>query len=85
VALTIEDARRLGVPFTPGEFQVVGTGASGEVRGQLVTLDRISIEGKEVRNVRGAVLEGLEISLLGQSYLSRLGGVEMSGDYMTLR
>ena len=85
VALTIEDAERLGVPFSRDNFQVVGTGASGEVRGQFVKLDRISIEGKEARNVNGAVLEGLEISLLGQSYLSRLSGIDISGDTMTLR
>ena len=35
--------------------------------------------------VRGAVLQGSELSLLGQSYLSRIGGVEMRGDYMVLR
>ena len=85
VALTMDDAERLGVPFSPGNFEVVGTGASGEVRGQLVKLDRVSIQGKEVRNVNGAVIEGLDISLLGQSYLSRLGGIEISGDSMTLR
>ena len=85
VALTIKDAERLGVPFSRDNFQVVGTGASGEVRGQFIKLDRVSIEGKEARNVNGAVLEGLEISLLGQSYLSRLSGVEISGDTMTLR
>ena len=85
VALTMEDAERLGVPFSPSNFQVVGKGASGEVRGQFVKLSRVSIEGKEVRNLDGAVIEGLGISLLGQSYLSRLGGIEISGDSMTLR
>jgi len=85
VALTVDDARRLGVPFSPGEFSVVGTGASGPVRGQRVTLDRVSVDGKEVRSVRGAVLEGLDISLLGQSYLSRISSVEMSGDHMRLK
>ena len=34
--------------------------------------------------MRGAVLEGLDRSLLGQTYLSRIGAVEMSGDYMRL-
>ena len=64
---------------------MVGTGASGPVRGKLVELEKIDLDGKEVRNVRGAVLEGLDISLLGQSYLSRIGGVQMSGDQMVLR
>ena len=85
VALTVDDARRIGLPFSTGEFQVVGTGASGPVRGKTITLDRISVDGKEVRGVSGAVLEGLGVSLLGQSYLSRISGVEMSGDYMRLQ
>ena len=85
VALTMEDARRLGVGFSPSEFTVIGTGASGEVRGQIVTLSRVSVQGREVRDVHGAVIEGLTTSLLGQSYLSRIGTIEMSGDYLTLR
>jgi len=85
VALTMDDARRLGVSFSPSEFGVIGSGASGAVRGQLVTLTRVSVQGKEVRNVPGAVVEGLGTSLLGQSYLSRLASVEMNRNVMTLR
>jgi aspartyl protease family protein len=85
VALTVADARRVGIPFSEAEFDVVGTGASGPVRGKPILLDKVVVEGKEVRGVRGAVLEGLDVSLLGQTYLSRIGGVEMSGDYMRLR
>jgi aspartyl protease family protein len=85
VALTERDAQRIGIAFSPSQYEVVGTGASGPVRGKLIALDRIDLDGKEVRNVRGAVLEGLDISLLGQSYLSRIGSVQMSGDEMVLR
>lgn len=85
VALTKADAQRIGIPFSESEFEVVGTGASGPVRGKLIDLERIDLDGKEVRNVHGAVLEGLDISLLGQTYLSRIGGVQMSGDQMVLR
>ncbi|HYJ29090.1 MAG TPA: TIGR02281 family clan AA aspartic protease [Allosphingosinicella sp.] len=85
VALTVEDAKRLGVRFDEADFQIVGSGASGAVRGQMVTLDRVVVEGREVRGVSGAVLEGLPISLLGQSFLTRIGTVEMSGDNMILR
>jgi aspartyl protease family protein len=85
VALTVEDAERLGVPFDKANFEVVATGASGPVRGQMVNLDRVVVEGREVTEVRGAVLEGLEISLLGQSFLSRIGSVQMSGDVMILQ
>jgi aspartyl protease family protein len=85
VALTVADAQRIGVPFSPAEFSVIGTGASGAVRGKEVMLDRVEIGGKEVRDVRAAVLEGLDVSLLGQTYLSRISSVQMSGDTMTLK
>jgi aspartyl protease family protein len=85
VALTPEDAERVGIPFSPNEAEYVGEGASGPVRGKLVTIDEIDIDGKKVENVSGAVLQGSDLSLLGQSYLSRMGEVQMRGDYMVLR
>jgi aspartyl protease family protein len=85
IALTIEDARRIGIPIDEGSFEVVGSGASGPVRGQLITLNSVSVDGKEVRSLRGAVLEGLGVSLLGQAYLSRISEVKMSGGEMILR
>lgn len=85
VALTEKDARRVGIDFSPGEFEIVAQGAAGPVRGKLVTLKSVDVEGKKVTNVRGAILQGSDLSLLGQSYLSRIGEVEMRGDYMVLR
>jgi len=85
VSLTEDDARRVGLKFSPGDFDVVAQGAAGPIRGKLVTLKSVDIEGKKVTDVRGAVLQGSELSLLGQSYLSRIGGVEMRGGYMVLR
>src|SRR5687768_6327358 len=46
VALTVEDAKRVGIKVDPSSFEVVGEGASGLVRGQLVTLDSVEVEGK---------------------------------------
>ena len=85
VALTLDDARRLGLAVDPATFQVVGTGASGPVRGMGVTLADVAVEGKHIGGVDAVVLDGLARSLLGQSYLRRLAQVEISGDTMTLR
>lgn len=85
VALTVEDAERLGIPVEPDEFTVVGEGASGMVRGKNIMLKSVEVEGKRVENVPGVILEGSKLSLLGQAYLSRMGAVEMSGDYMVLK
>lgn len=85
VILPVETARRLNIPFDEGDFQVIGSGASGPVRGKTITLEKVSVDGKEVRRVEGAIAEGLDQPLLGQTYLSRLSSVEMSGDYMRLQ
>jgi aspartyl protease family protein len=85
VALTLDDARRAGVKFDPGQFDVVGTGASGDVKGQVVELRDVVLDGKRVSGIHALVLEGLTISLLGQNYLSKLDNVSISGDKMTLK
>lgn len=85
VALTQDDARRAGIKFDPGQFDVVGTGASGAVRGQEVELEDVVLDGKRVSGIHAVVLDGLTISLLGQNYLRRLDSVAISGDKMTLK
>jgi aspartyl protease family protein len=86
VALTRDDAMRAGVSFDPGRFEVVGTGASGPVRGQRVRIADMRLDLKQASDVDGAVLDdGLSVSLLGQSFLSRIGSVSIEADRMTLR
>lgn len=85
VALTVDDARRAGIAFDPGQFTVVAHGASGDVRGQVVRLREVALDGKRADDITGVVLENSPMSLLGQSYLRHLGSVEIRGDTMTLR
>lgn len=85
VALTEDDARRAGVQFDPSQFDVVGSGASGAVRGQEVELKDIVLDGKRVGGIHALVLDGLTISLLGQNYLRHIDSVSISGDTMTLK
>jgi aspartyl protease family protein len=85
VALTADDARLAGLHFSDQEFTPVGSGASGEVRGKLVSLNTVSLDGHSVDNVSGVILEGGEMSLLGQSFLSQMGTIEITGDRMTIR
>lgn len=85
VALTEADARRAGVRFDPASFEVIGSGAAGPIRGEEMHLSSVELDGKERLHVRAVVIEGGDISLLGQTYLSRLNSVQMSGDEMILR
>ncbi|HMG46822.1 MAG TPA: TIGR02281 family clan AA aspartic protease [Allosphingosinicella sp.] len=83
VALTPADAQRAGIAL-PSE-RTTARGAGGAVEVMPVTIERIAIGPLEARGVRGAVARELPVSLLGQSFLSRVGTVEISGDRMVLR
>lgn len=86
VALTVADAQAAGLFVDPSEFGVIGRGASGDVRGKAVTLDSVAIDGKRADNVRAAILaDGLDVSLLGQSYLAQLSQVKIEGNQLELR
>jgi aspartyl protease family protein len=85
VALGLEDAHRLGVDVDPADFEIVGEGASGPVRGKYVMLDSIEVEGIRAEHVRAVVLGNSNMSLLGQSFLANVDEVSISGDYLTLR
>lgn len=85
IALTREDAQRAGVLVGYGPGDVIGQGASGDVRGHVVTLDRVELGGATSENHRAAVLDGAGKSLLGQDFLSRFQSVEIRDDRMRLR
>ena len=83
VALTSADAQRAGIAL-PSE-RAVAQGAGGSIEVIPVTIDRIAAGPLEAREVPGAIARELPISLLGQSFLSRVGNVQISGDRMVLR
>jgi aspartyl protease family protein len=85
IALTAEDAQKLGQTWYPNELQMVGRGVNGDVIGKPIMLARVRIGDMEVTNVRAIIVpEGLDVSLLGQSFLSKIPNVNISGDRMTL-
>ncbi len=84
IALSVDDARRAGVRME-GPSSVVGSGASGPVRGKQVTIDRVRLGPQEGRSLEALVIEGGDQSLLGQSFLAKFSSVEIRGDTMTLR
>lgn len=85
VALTVDDARRLGIPVDPSRFEAIGSGASGPVYGSRVTLDRVTLDGKTAEQVEGTILQGSDVSLLGQSFLGRMDKIDIAPDRMTIR
>jgi aspartyl protease family protein len=84
IALSRDDAQRAGI-LLGYEPRLVGSGASGDVYGHVVELDRVNLGIKEVRDVTAVVLEGGRQSLLGQSFLAEFDAVSIEGDRMVLR
>lgn len=77
VALTPQDAQRLG--FDPARlhygYQVVTAG--GQIRAASIKLASITVAGARIENVDALVIEnGLDTSLLGMTYLGRLSRFE---------
>lgn len=85
IALSADDARRAGLSFDPSQAEVIGTGASGQVLGHFVQLNHVQLGLKSVDGTPAVILEGGDRSLLGQSFLSEFGSVEIHGDNMVLR
>jgi aspartyl protease family protein len=86
VALTRDDALRLGLHLTPDDFTRTVQTASGPARAAAIELKSVAIAGAEVQHVQALVVEnGLSQSLLGMSYLGRLSGFEATPAGLTLR
>jgi len=85
VALTGEDADAAGVRWTENEIRPVARGANGTVLGVPVMLERVQLGQLEAQGIEAVVIpEGLDVSLLGQSFLSRIQRVEIEQDRMLL-
>jgi aspartyl protease family protein len=85
IALTPEDARRVGVALDTDDRTYVGQGAGGALTGQFVRLDRVRLGSRSASGMDAAVIDGASTNLLGQSFLSQFQEVSVRGDVMTLR
>ena len=85
IALTEDDARKVGIKFDPDRYELLGEGASGFVRGQYVKLDAIQIDGIHEKGVKAVVVEGAAVSLLGQPFLENIDEIVIRKGEMVLR
>lgn len=86
VALTAQDARKAGIRTRDLDYDVPISTAGGENFAAQVTLDRISVGAITLKDVDALIVpKGLDISLLGMTYLGELQSVNTNKDTMTLR
>jgi aspartyl protease family protein len=86
VALSYEDAERIGVFVRPSDFTARARTANGPVRMAPVVLDSVSIGDIELSNVEASVSEPgrLGTTLLGMTFIGRLSRTEMRNGVLTL-
>jgi aspartyl protease family protein len=84
VSLTAADARAAGISRAELVFDHLANTANGTARMARVTLREVRIGQLSVYDVPAAVLENLNISLLGMSFLSRLQSYEMRDGKLTI-
>lgn len=86
VALTYEDAARLGIYVQPSDFKQTAKTANGMTLVAPVTVERISIGDITVRRVPAVVSARgkSDKTLLGMSFLGRLSRVEMRSGTLVL-
>jgi aspartyl protease family protein len=86
VALTGDDARRLGIDLAKLEYDRPVITANGPTRAATVTLGHVTVAGARVDGVQAMVVpHGLPTSLLGMSYLGRLSRFEATRTALVLR
>lgn len=86
VALTGDDAKRLGIDVASLDYARPVMTANGATKAALVTLPHIAVGGARVDDVQALVVrDGLPTSLLGMSFLGRLERFEATRTALILR
>ena len=84
VTLTPADARAAGIDPAGLVFNGSVETANGTARMAPVTLREVRVDQLSIYDVPGAVLENLNASLLGMSFLRKLQGYEMRDGKLTI-
>ena len=84
VALTEDDADKLGIRPDASAFRPMLQTASGIGMAAPVQIARLTIGGRDLDDVEAVVVPDLPVSLLGQSALRRLGSVTLRGDRLII-
>ena len=85
VALPAELARQLGVIGSSVLYDQKVNTANGSVNAASVYLDTVDVGGVQIHHVEALIVErGLDIPLLGMSYLNRLSKLEVTPTQLVL-
>jgi aspartyl protease family protein len=86
IALTAADADAIGLNWRNQPTQPIGRGANGVIMGMPVKLNSVSLGDFKSQGLPAVVIpEGLDVSLLGQSFLSSVPNVSIANNEMKLQ
>lgn len=86
VALSLRDARKIGLDTDKLEHNAEVRTAAGRVKAAVTMIEAIEIDGVTVKNVQAVIIDkGLEHSLLGMSFLNRLDGWDVTPTAIVIR
>ncbi|OWV71118.1 aspartic protease [Rhizobium sp. R634] len=87
VALSHEDAQRIGIDLSRLTYSMTVMTANGGSRAAPITLDQVAVGPIVRNNVAASVAEDgrLDQSLLGMSFLETLGSLQMQTDELRMR
>lgn len=85
IALTAKDARTIGIDIKPNDYQLIGQGASGLVRGKIVEIGTIELGDIRQDKAKIVVIEGADMSLLGQPFLELADEIVIRRTEMLIR
>ena len=86
VALTPEDAQKLGIEPADLHYGYKVVTAGGQIRAASIRLASLTVAGARLENVDALVIEkGLDTSLLGMTYLGRLSRFEATRGALVLQ
>lgn len=85
VALTLDDARRIGIRTETLDFNIRTSTAAGPSMAARVTIPALILPGRTFENHPALVMSGGERSLLGMTVLGEFDAVEMRRDQLILR
>jgi len=85
VVLTGADAKTAGLQIGSAHYNANVQTVGGSAQMAWATLDRLEVAGRQVPNLKAAVVaNGLGVSLLGQNAISRLGAITIEGDKLSM-
>lgn len=86
IALPLKEAQKLGINPAQGAYTMPIRTANGETRAAKVKLGEVRIGTVVVAGVEAAIVpQGLDTTLIGMSFFSRLSSFEMRGKSLVLR